>query len=254
MMDQLRSVLVTGAARRIGRQLALDLAGDGWDVAVHCNASRAEAEEVAGLIERTGRKAAVVQGDLAQPDVPERLIAEAAKALGGLTCLINNASVFEPDVVGSITAASWARHLDTNLRAPVFLSQAFARQLPAGAHGNIVNIIDQRVWKLNPKFFSYTASKSALWTATRTLAQALAPRIRVNAIGPGPALPNIRMDEEDFAKQSRLTLLGRGTSPAEISATARFILSQPALTGQMIVLDGGQHLVWQTRDVIEVKE
>ena len=248
------SVLVTGAARRIGRQLALDLASDGWDVAVHCNASRGEAGEVAQLIERAGRKAVVVQGDLALPEVPERLIAEAAQALGGLTCLINNASVFEPDVVGSITAASWARHLDINLRAPVFLAQAFARQLPKRASGNIVNIIDQRVWKLNPKFFSYTASKSALWTATRTLAQALAPRIRVNAIGPGPALPNIRMDEEDFAKQSRLTLLGRGTSPAEISAAAKFILSQPALTGQMIVLDGGQHLVWQTPDVIEVNE
>jgi NAD(P)-dependent dehydrogenase (short-subunit alcohol dehydrogenase family) len=249
-----RSVLVTGSARRIGRQLALDLAGDGWDVAVHCNASRGEAEEVARTIASSGRGCAVVQGDLAQPEVAERLIAEAAKALGGLTCLINNASVFEPDVVGQITAASWARHLDINLRAPVFLSQAFARQLPMDASGNIVNIIDQRVWKLNPKFFSYTMSKSALWTATRTLAQALAPRIRVNAIGPGPALPNIRMDEEDFAKQSRLTLLGRGTSPAEISAAARFILSQPALTGQMIVLDGGQHLVWQTPDVVEVKE
>ena len=121
-------------------------------------------------------------------------------------------------------------------------------------HGNIVSIIDQRVWKLNPKFFSYTASKSALWTVTRTLAQALAPRIRVNAIGPGPALPSIRMDEEEFAKQSRLTLLGRGTSPAEISAAVKFILSQPALTGQMIVLDGGQHLVWQTPDITEVNE
>lgn len=250
----IRSVLVTGAARRIGRQMALDLAGAGWDVAVHCNASRGEAEDVARLIDRAGRKSIVVQGDLALPEVPERLIAEASRALGGLTCLINNASVFEPDVVGSITAASWARHLDINLRAPVFLSQAFAKQLPKRAHGNIVNIIDQRVWKLNPKFFSYTASKSALWTATRTLAQALAPRIRVNAIGPGPALPNIRMDEEDFAKQSRLTLLGRGTSPAEISAAAKFILSQPALTGQMIVLDGGQHLVWQTPDVVEVNE
>jgi NAD(P)-dependent dehydrogenase (short-subunit alcohol dehydrogenase family) len=120
--------------------------------------------------------------------------------------------------------------------------------------GNIISIIDQRVWKLNPKFFSYTASKSALWTATRTLAQALAPRIRVNAIGPGPALPSPRMDEEEFAKQSRLTLLGRGTSPREISAAVSFILSQAALTGQMIVLDGGQHLVWQTPDVMEVKE
>ena len=198
--------------------------------------------------------AVIVRGDLSQAQVPERLIEEAAQALGGLTCLINNASVFEPDVVGSITQQSWGQHLDTNLRAPVFLSQAFARQLPERATGNIVSIIDQRVWKLNPKFFSYTASKSALWTATRTLAQALAPRIRVNAIGPGPALPSVRMDEDEFAKQSRLTLLGRGTSPTEISAAVQFILSQPALTGQMIVLDGGQHLVWQTRDITGVKE
>jgi len=249
-----KSVLVTGSARRIGRRIALDLAGDGWDVAVHCNTSIVEAEEVAGLITGMGRKAVIVRGDLSQAQVPERLIEEAAQALGGLTCLINNASVFEPDVVGSITQQSWGQHLDTNLRAPVFLSQAFARQLPERANGNIVSIIDQRVWKLNPKFFSYTASKSALWTATRTLAQALAPRIRVNAIGPGPALPSVRMDEDEFAKQSRLTLLGRGTSPTEISAAVQFILSQPALTGQMIVLDGGQHLVWQTRDITEVKE
>ncbi|HLF21118.1 MAG TPA: SDR family NAD(P)-dependent oxidoreductase, partial [Aestuariivirga sp.] len=176
----IRSVLVTGAARRIGRQMALDLAGEGWDVAVHCNASRGEAEEVARLIDRAGRKSIVVQGDLALPEVPERLIAEASQALGGLTCLINNASVFEPDVVGSITAASWARHLDINLRAPVFLSQAFAKQLPKRAHGNIVNIIDQRVLRPTPQFFSYSASKAGLWAVTRTMAQALAPRIRVN--------------------------------------------------------------------------
>ena len=250
----LKSVLVTGSAKRIGRQIALDLAGDGWDVALHCKSSMAEAEEVAGLIRGIGRRAAIVRGDLALAEVPERLIVEASKALGGLTCLINNASVFEPDEVGSISQASWSQHLDTNLRAPVFLSQAFARQLPVAAMGNIISIIDQRVWKLNPRFFSYTASKSALWTATRTLAQALAPRIRVNAIGPGPALPSARMDEEEFAKQSRLTLLGRGTSPQEISAAVKFILSQASLTGQMIVLDGGQHLVWQTRDVTEVKE
>ncbi len=156
--------------------------------------------------------------------------------------------------MGRITPASWAEHLDTNLRAPVFLSQAFARQLAAATEGNIISIIDQRVWKLNPKFFSYTMSKSALWTATRTLAQSLAPRIRVNAIGPGPALPSVRMDEEEFTKQTRLTLLGRGTSPSEISAAVKFILSQPALTGQMIALDGGQHLVWQTPDVVEVTE
>lgn len=249
-----RSVLVTGSARRIGRRLALDLAADGWDVAVHCNASLAEAEEVAAAIRALGRRVTIVRGDLSSDDVPDRLIAEASAALGGLTCLINNASLFEPDEVGSITRQSWAEHIDTNLRAPVFLSQAFARQLPAGAEGNIISIIDQRVWKLNPKFFSYTTSKSGLWTATRTLAQALAPRIRVNAIGPGPALPSARMDQAEFDKQAALTLLGRGTSPEEISAAAKFILSQPALTGQMIALDGGQHLVWQTPDVTEVNE
>jgi len=249
-----RSVLVTGAAKRIGRRLALDLAKDGWDVAVHCNASMAEAEEVAGYIREIGRRAVIVRGDLSAADVPDRLIAEASAALGGLTCLINNASLFEPDEVGTITQASWAEHIDTNLRAPIFLSQAFAQQLPEDEEGNIISIIDQRVWKLNPKFFSYTTSKSGLWTATRTLAQALAPRIRVNAIGPGPALPSARMDQAEFDKQAALTLLGRGTSPEEISAAVKFILSQPALTGQMIALDGGQHLVWQTPDVTEVNE
>jgi NAD(P)-dependent dehydrogenase (short-subunit alcohol dehydrogenase family) len=250
----MKSVLVTGSAKRIGRRLALDLAAEGWDVAVHCNTSVAEAGQVAEEIRRMGRRAVVVRGDLALAEVPNRLIAEAADGLGGLNCLINNASLFEPDEVGSITGASWAEHLDTNLRAPVFLSQAFARRLPAGMEGNIISIIDQRVWKLNPKFFSYTTSKSGLWTATRTLAQALAPRIRVNAIGPGPALPSARMHEKEFAKQSRLTLLGRGTSPEEISGAVKFLLSQPALTGQMIALDGGQHLVWQTPDVMEIKE
>lgn len=249
-----KSILVTGAARRIGRQLALDLAAEGWDVAIHYNTSAEEAHEVARLVVERGQRATTVQGNLSIPGVPDRLIAEASDALGGLTGLINNASVFEPDEAGSITPESWAQHLDTNLRAPVFLSQAFARQLPGGESGNIISIIDQRVWKLNPKFFSYTASKAALWTVTRTLAQALAPRIRVNAIGPGPALPSVRMDEDEFRKQARLTLLGRGTSPSEISAAAKFILSQPALTGQMIVLDGGQHLVWQTPDLVEVSE
>ena len=196
----------------------------------------------------------IVEGDLARADVPERLIGEANGASGPLTCLVNNASRFEPDEARSVTLESWAAHLDTNLRAPVFLSQSFAAQVPGDAQGNIINIIDQRVWKLTPKFFSYTASKSALWTVTRTLAQALAPKIRVNAIGPGPALPNVRMDEEDFARQARLTLLKRGTSPQEISAALKYILSARAMTGQMIVLDGGQHLLWQTRDVMDVKE
>lgn len=250
----LKSILITGAGKRIGRQLALDLAGDGWDVAVHCNHSAAEGTAVAELIRAKGRRAVVVLGDLADAHVAEKLFAQTASGLGPLTALINNASMFESDEVGNISVEGWQRQLDVNLRAPVMLAQAFARQLPAGESGNIINLIDQRVWKLNPQFFSYTISKSGLWTATRTLAQALAPHIRVNAIGPGPALPSIRMEDEDFEKQKSRTLLGIGTSPAEISQAVTFLLSQPAITGQMIALDGGQHLVWQTADVVGVKE
>ena len=250
----LKTALITGAAKRIGRQLAMDLASAGYDIAVHCNASRDEAEDVASAIRAMGRRAVVVQGDLALLETPDLIIAAAVAGLGALGVLINNASIFEPDEVGTISNDSWAQHQDTNLRAPVMLAQAFAKQLPTGEQGNVINIVDQRVWKLNPRFFSYTMSKAGLWTATRTLAQALAPHIRVNAIGPGPALPSARMDQSEFDKQARLTLLGRGTSPAEISAAALFILSQPALTGQMIALDGGQHLVWQTPDVVEVTE
>jgi NAD(P)-dependent dehydrogenase (short-subunit alcohol dehydrogenase family) len=250
----LQTALITGAAKRIGRQLALDLADAGFDIAVHYNASLPEAEDVAQIVRSKGRKAVVVQGDLSEIEAPEAIMVAAHGGLGPLGLLINNASIFEPDEAGSITPQSWAKHQDTNLRAPILLAQAFAKQLPAGAYGNIINIIDQRVWKLNPRFFSYTMSKTGLWTATRTLAQALAPHIRVNAIGPGPALPSARMDQAEFDKQAGLTLLGRGTSPEEISAVTRFILSQPALTGQMIALDGGQHLVWQTPDIIEVTE
>ncbi len=250
----MRSALVTGGAQRIGRQIVLDLAAAGWAVAIHCNDSMAAAEGLAAEIAGNGGRAAVVRGDLGHPDVPERLVAEAGTALGPLTCLVNNASRFEPDEVGSISLTSWSRHLDPNLRAPVFLAQAFAAQMPKSGDGSIVNIVDQRVLKLTPKFFSYTASKAALWTVTQTLAQALAPHIRVNAIGPGPALPTIRMEGEDFATQCRNTLLGRGTSPKEIGAAVIFLLSQPAITGQMLLLDGGQHLVWETADVTAVRE
>jgi NAD(P)-dependent dehydrogenase (short-subunit alcohol dehydrogenase family) len=250
----MKTALITGAAKRIGRQLALDLADAGYNIAVHCNASRTEAEDVASQIRARGRSAVVIAADLANKESPRRIMAEAVAAFGVIGVLINNASLFEEDDLDSMTDDSWQLHQNINLRAPVLLTQAFARQLPGDVQGNVINLIDQRVWKLNPQFFSYTISKTGLWTATRTLAQALAPNVRVNAIGPGPALPSARMDDAAFQKQGQLTLLKRGTSPAEISAAVQFILSQPALTGQMIALDGGQHLVWQTPDVVEVTE
>lgn len=245
---------MTGAARRIGRAIALDFGSQGWDVAIHCHNSVADAEIVAEEIRGHGRRAAVVTGDLALPDMPRRVATQASEALGGLNVLVNCASVFEPDDVRDLTIERWTRHMDINLRAPVFLAQAFFAQLPTGVEGNIINLVDQRVLKLNPTFFSYTISKSALWTATRTMAQAYAPRVRVNAIGPGPTLASSRMNEASFRRQAFLTPLRRGTTPREICEAIHFILAQPALTGQMIVLDGGQHLAWETPDITEVKE
>ena len=240
--EPLKTALVTGAARRIGRAIALDLARHGWAVAVHCNRSEPEAREVVRLIEQGGGRATLVQADLAREAETETLVPRAAEALGPLTCLVNNASTFELDLADTVTRASWDAHLETNLRAPFLLTQAFARQLPGEQGGNVVNLLDQRVWNLTPYFVSYTVSKTGLWTLTRSLALALAPRIRVNAIGPGPALKSPRQTEADFARQCEMTPLKRGTTPGEICDAVRFILGAPALTGQMIVLDGGQHL------------
>lgn len=250
----MKAALITGAARRIGRAMALALAADGWDIAVHCHKSIGEAAKLVEEMRRLGRKAVAIEGDLAGRDTPKKLIKKAKGTLGPLTLLINNASLFEPDEAASVTMAEWDAHQAVNLRAPVFLAQAFAAQLPPVEQGNIINLIDQRVWKLNPQYFSYTASKGGLWVVTQTMAQAFAPRIRVNAIAPGPALPNVRMREKEFEKLKRLTPLQRGTSPEEIAAAVKFILSAPAMTGQMIALDGGQHLAWQTPDVVKVRE
>ncbi|MEQ9143661.1 MAG: SDR family oxidoreductase [Parvibaculaceae bacterium] len=244
------TVLITGAAKRIGRALALDMAAQGWNVAIHYNRSGAEAEALAGEIEGTHHRAIALQADLADVSALGPLVADAAASLGPVTALINNASLFTPDDLESLTPESWAAHMDTNLRAPVFLSQAFAAALPDGQKGCIINMIDQRVWRLTPRFLSYTAAKAGLWTLTQTLAQALAPRIRVNGIGPGPTLSNDRQTEAEFQAQAGATLLGRGPTLEEICAATRFILASPALTGQMIALDGGQHLAWQTPDSI----
>ncbi len=238
------AALVTGAAHRIGRAIALDLADAGWPVAVHYRRSADAAAELVERIEAAGGRAAAVPADLADEREAQGLVPRAAAALGPLACLVNNASVFEYDSPETATEASWRAHLDVNLRAPFVLTQAFAAQLPDGVEGNVINLLDQRVWKLTPHFTSYTVSKVGLWTLTRTLAMALAPRIRVNGIGPGPTLASERQTPEQFAAQCAATPLRRGADPREISNCVRFILSTPALTGQMIAIDGGQHLPW----------
>ena len=238
------AALVTGAGKRIGRAIALSLGRQGWKVAVHYHGSQAAADAVIEEIRAGGGKAVSLQADLTQEAEVLRLIPEAERALGPVTLLVNNASVFEMDKIETVTRDSWDRHIETGLRAPLVLIQEMARRLPQGAKGNVVNMLDERVWALTPYFLSYTVAKAGLWTLTQTLALGLAPRIRVNGIGPGPTLPSPRQSEEQFAEQWRRMPLGRGTTPEEIARAVEFILSSPAMTGQMIALDGGQHLGW----------
>ena len=239
-----KAALVTGGARRIGQALALALAGDGFAVAVHHRNSHAAAEDLVALIRNKGGAAVALAADLGDEAAVRTLLSRAEQALGPIGCLVNNAGVFVNDTVETATRASWELHLAVNLRAPFLLIQDFATRLPKSAGGVVVNLLDQRVWSLTPYFVSYTLSKAGLWTLTQTMALALAPRIRVNGIGPGPALPSPRQSAEEFARQCATMPLRRGTSPQEIATALRFILSAPAVTGQMIALDGGQHLGW----------
>ncbi len=241
--------LVTGGGVRIGRAIALRLARSGFSVAIQYNNSKEDAERTVSQVQEAGGAAGAFRASFTGIEDVKALIPEVNSAMGPVTCLINNASYFADDRLESLNPDSWRAHMATNLDAPVFLAQAFASQLPAGTKGNIVNIIDQRVIRPNPLFFSYTLSKSALWAATKTMAQALAPQIRVNAIGPGPALRNLYQSEEDFASESRAMPLGKGTTPEEIAEAVLFILQTPSFTGQMVALDGGQHLLWQTPDI-----
>ncbi|MBO1076466.1 SDR family oxidoreductase [Roseomonas marmotae] len=239
-----RVALVTGAAKRLGRASALALAGAGFDIAIHHRASAAEAEETRQAIAALGLRAVVLQADLAREEETNRLLPEASAALGPVGVLVNNASAFQRDEWHDATRESWDRHLEPNLRAPFVLMQAFARALPGGAEGVVINMLDQRVWSLTPHFVSYSVSKAALWALTQSMALALAPRIRVNGIGPGPAMRTPGQSPEHFARQNASVPLGHGTSPEEVAAAVLSILRLPSMTGQMIALDGGQHLQW----------
>jgi NAD(P)-dependent dehydrogenase (short-subunit alcohol dehydrogenase family) len=242
------AALVTGAGRRIGRALAIALAGAGWDVVLHHRASAAEAEETAAQVRALGRRAALVARDLADLSAPDALVTQAAEALGPLSLLVNCASRFEDDRLGELTPEGLEAHLAINLKAPILLSQAFARQAPDGAA--VVNVIDQRVLHLNPQFFSYTLSKAALWTATQTMAQALAPRIRVNAVAPGPVLPSVHQTAEAFEAEAANVPLQRRALPEEIAGAVLYLAAASSVTGQMIAVDGGQHLAWRTPDIV----
>jgi NAD(P)-dependent dehydrogenase (short-subunit alcohol dehydrogenase family) len=255
--------LVTGAGKRLGREMALYLAKRGYDVAVHYASSRKEAESLVKEITALGRRAVAIRSDLLIESQVEKLIPTAAQGLGGpLTVLVNNASVFEYDTLKTATRKSWDRHMESNLRAPFVLTQAFAAQVPAAsldhageslARGLVVNMIDQRVHKLTPEFMSYTLAKMGLWALTRTAAQALAPDVRVNAIGPGPTLQGARQSDDHFTRQRAATVLKRGANPADITAALGFFLDSPGVTGQMIAVDGGQHLGWQTPDILGIE-
>ena len=242
------AALVTGGARRIGRAISLALHRAGYAVAIQTNRSVAEGTALRDEIVRAGGRAAVVRADLAQPASVTGLIHAAVEAAGPLSLLVNNAATFEPDAIGALDAARFDRQFAVNLRAPVFLSEAFAAQ--AGEGASIVNILDQRVFKLTPHFVSYTLAKSALHAATRMLAQALAPKVRVNAVAPGPTMPSARQDAGDFARQAAAVPLGHGPTPEEVAAAVTYLASARSITGTTLIVDGGQHLAWQTPDAI----
>lgn len=247
-------VLVTGGARRIGKAIVEDLAAHGFPVAIHCNRSVDDGKALAAQIVKKGGRSCVVQADLSDERDVRGLLQQATAQLGPIRLLINNASLFEDDRVGNLDMQLWDRHFAIHLKTPVILAEEMARALPDDTDGLIINVIDQRVWKLNPQFFSYTLSKTALWNATKTLAQALAPRIRVNAIAPGPTLPSERQNSDDFELQVSRLPLQRAPDLSEFGRTVRYFWEGRSVTGQMIALDGGQHLAWETPDIAGITE
>jgi len=252
--EKLRTALITGASKRIGQAIAEDLSANGFAVALHANRSLAEAEEIAAKLRQTGRKAIAIKADLQNLGETSTLVERVADALGPLDLLVNNASAFLGDSADRFDAAAFEAHFAIHVRAPSILAADFVRQIPEPYQGLIVNMVDQRVWALNPRFYSYTLSKAALWTATQTMAQSFAPRIRVNAIGPGPTVRSVRQSAEDFQAQIDGLILKAAPGLEEFGRTIRFLFDTPSITGQMIALDGGQHLAWETPDVSESAE
>jgi NAD(P)-dependent dehydrogenase (short-subunit alcohol dehydrogenase family) len=251
---RLRTALITGASKRIGRAIAEDLAANGFAVAIHANRSLEDADALVAELRQRDSKAISVQADLGDVSETSALVEKVRSQLGPLDLLVNNASVFQEDSAEEFDADAFGAHFAVHVRAPSILAAAFAQQLPEGAKGLIVNMVDQRVWSLNPRFYSYTLSKAALWTATQTMAQSFAPDIRVNAIGPGPTIRSTRQSVEDFQAQIDGVILKTGPGLDEFGRTIRFLFDTPSITGQMIALDGGQHLGWETPDVVESLE
>jgi len=249
-----RAALVTGGAVRIGRAIVDALVDAGYAVAIHSNNSRDIAEAACKEIEARGKRACVVAGNLADHSAVLRLVPEAAKAIGPLTLLVNNAGAFEPDGIGALDRDLFDKQFAVNLRAPLFLSEAFAAQAKAGSDASIVNILDQRIYKPTPNFISYSLTKFALHTATTTLAQALAPAVRVNAVAPGPTLPSPRQDENAFAAQAAALPLGRGPQPRDVAEAVVYLAGARGVSGVTIAVDGGQHLAWQTPDTVGIEE
>jgi NAD(P)-dependent dehydrogenase (short-subunit alcohol dehydrogenase family) len=242
MVNAAPVALVTGGAHRIGRAIVEDLAAHGWAVAIHAHHSRGEAEALAASIGGSGGRAAAVDGDIADTTMHAGVIAAAAKALGPMTLLVNNASMFEKDTFGALDRALFDRQIAVNLAGPIFLAQAFAAALPTGIEGNVVNLLDQRVYRPSPAYFSYQLAKSALLTATDVMAKALAPRIRVNGIAPGPVLPSATQSAEGFTRKLEATLLKRAPELTEFGRTVRYFVEARSVTGQVVALDSGEHL------------
>ena len=246
-------IIITGGSTRIGAAIAEKLSGPGKEIVIHFNKSKSKAEKLKKKLSKNKTKVYLVKGDLSKEMDVNKIVKFAKSKLKYFDCLVNNASLFENDKIENFSTNSWGKHLRINLRAPAYLSKNFAKNI-RGKNNNIINIIDQRIFKLTPFFFSYTISKTGLYTLTKTSAMSLAPKIRVNGIAPGPTLKNKRQNKKHFRKQYLATPLRKQVDVGEICNAVDFIIKNRSITGQVIALDSGQSLNWQTPDIINIKE